>query len=154
MSRVRALGDRAGVASVGRRAPARPGRGRHHPGSPDLRRPSQHVLGNIRHCDPPLTRPCCRPVPMLERACRWVQRISPAPESAAGSSCCPRAGLVAEDGRMPVILPYGIRAPLHRLRTHGGAPVARRGTSRKSMVLHYSVRGADRAREVRGPFNW
>src|SRR6266849_7717507 len=43
-----------------------------------LRRPSQHVLGNIRHCDPPLTRPCCRPVPMLERACRWVQRISPA----------------------------------------------------------------------------
>ncbi len=42
----------------------------------------------------------------------------------------------------------------HGMLIHGGAPVARRGTSRKSMVLHYSVRGADRAREVRGPFNW
>ena len=42
----------------------------------------------------------------------------------------------------------------HGMLIHGGAPVSRRGTSRKSMVLHYSVRGADRAREVRGPFNW
>ncbi len=42
----------------------------------------------------------------------------------------------------------------HGLLFHGGAPVRRRGTTRKSMVLHYTVRGADRGREVRGPFNW
>jgi hypothetical protein len=42
----------------------------------------------------------------------------------------------------------------HGMLLHGGAPVLRRGISRKSMVLHYTVRGADRAREVRGPFNW
>jgi ectoine hydroxylase-related dioxygenase (phytanoyl-CoA dioxygenase family) len=42
----------------------------------------------------------------------------------------------------------------HGMLIHGGAPIARRGTSRKSMVIHYTVRGADRAREVQGPFNW
>jgi ectoine hydroxylase-related dioxygenase (phytanoyl-CoA dioxygenase family) len=42
----------------------------------------------------------------------------------------------------------------HGMLIHGGAPIARRGTSRRSMVLHYSVRGADRGREVHGPFNW
>jgi hypothetical protein len=42
----------------------------------------------------------------------------------------------------------------HGMLIHGGAPVTRRGTSRKSMVLHYSVRGADRGGEVQGPFNW
>jgi len=42
----------------------------------------------------------------------------------------------------------------HGMLVHGGAPVGRRGVSRKSMVLHYTVRGADRGREVRGPFNW
>jgi ectoine hydroxylase-related dioxygenase (phytanoyl-CoA dioxygenase family) len=42
----------------------------------------------------------------------------------------------------------------HGMLIHGGAPIARRGISRKSMVLHYSVRGADRGREVVGPFNW
>jgi phytanoyl-CoA hydroxylase len=42
----------------------------------------------------------------------------------------------------------------HGMLIHGGAPIAKRGTSRKSMVLHYSVRGADRGREVDGPFNW
>jgi ectoine hydroxylase-related dioxygenase (phytanoyl-CoA dioxygenase family) len=42
----------------------------------------------------------------------------------------------------------------HGMLIHGGAAIARRGTSRKSMVLHYSVRGADRGREVHGPFNW
>jgi hypothetical protein len=42
----------------------------------------------------------------------------------------------------------------HGMLIHGGAPVTRRGTSRKSMVLHYSVRGADRGGEVVGPFNW
>ena len=42
----------------------------------------------------------------------------------------------------------------HGMLLHGGAPVLRRGLSRKSMVLHYTVRGADRGREVRGPFNW
>jgi ectoine hydroxylase-related dioxygenase (phytanoyl-CoA dioxygenase family) len=42
----------------------------------------------------------------------------------------------------------------HGMLLHGGAPVLRRGTSRKSLVLHYTVRGADRGREVRGPFNW
>ena len=42
----------------------------------------------------------------------------------------------------------------HGMLVHGGAPVTARGTTRKSMVLHYTVRGADRGREVRGPFNW
>jgi hypothetical protein len=42
----------------------------------------------------------------------------------------------------------------HGMLIHGGAPVTRPGASRKSMVLHYSVRGADRGREVHGPFNW
>ena len=42
----------------------------------------------------------------------------------------------------------------HGMLIHGGAPVTRRGTSRKSLVLHYSVRGADRGGEVTGPFNW
>jgi len=42
----------------------------------------------------------------------------------------------------------------HGMLLHGGAPVLRRGASRKSMVIHYTVRGADRGREVRGPFNW
>src|SRR5262249_10311465 len=34
------------------------------------------------------------------------------------------------------------------------SPVVRTGTTRKSMVIHYSVRGADRAKEVRGPVRW
>jgi phytanoyl-CoA hydroxylase len=42
----------------------------------------------------------------------------------------------------------------HGMLLHGGAPVLRRGVSRKSMAIHYTVRGADRGREVRGPFNW
>lgn len=42
----------------------------------------------------------------------------------------------------------------HGMLAHGGAPVTSPGTTRKSMVLHYTVRGADRGREVRGPFNW
>jgi len=42
----------------------------------------------------------------------------------------------------------------HGMLIHGGAPIARRGTTRKSMVIHYSVRGADRGREVHGPFRW
>jgi hypothetical protein len=42
----------------------------------------------------------------------------------------------------------------HGMLIHGGVPVTRRNTSRKSMVLHYSVRGADRGGEVHGPFNW
>jgi phytanoyl-CoA hydroxylase len=42
----------------------------------------------------------------------------------------------------------------HGMLLHGGAPVRVRGTSRRSMALHYTVRGADRGREVRGPFNW
>jgi phytanoyl-CoA hydroxylase len=42
----------------------------------------------------------------------------------------------------------------HGMLVHGGAPVARPGASRKSMVIHYTVRGADRAKEVRGPVRW
>jgi ectoine hydroxylase-related dioxygenase (phytanoyl-CoA dioxygenase family) len=42
----------------------------------------------------------------------------------------------------------------HGMLLHGGAAVARPESTRKSMVLHYTVRGADRGREVRGPFNW
>jgi hypothetical protein len=42
----------------------------------------------------------------------------------------------------------------HGMLLHGGAPVRQPGCTRKSMVLHYTVRGADRGREVRGPFNW
>ena len=42
----------------------------------------------------------------------------------------------------------------HGMLIHGGAPVTRPGASRKSMVIHYTVRGADRAKEVRGPVRW
>lgn len=42
----------------------------------------------------------------------------------------------------------------HGMLIHGGAPQLRPLASRKSMVLHYTVRGADRVREVEGPFNW
>ncbi len=42
----------------------------------------------------------------------------------------------------------------HGMLVHGGAPVLRPGSTRKSMVLHYTVRGADRAKEVRGPVRW
>lgn len=42
----------------------------------------------------------------------------------------------------------------HGMLIHGGAGITQPGTTRKSMVIHYSVRGADRAREVRGPFRW
>jgi Phytanoyl-CoA dioxygenase (PhyH) len=42
----------------------------------------------------------------------------------------------------------------HGMLIHGGAPVVRPGASRKSMVIHYTVRGADRAKEVRGPVRW
>jgi len=37
---------------------------------------------------------------------------------------------------------------------HGGAPVTRPGTSRKSMVIHYTVRGADRAKDNSGSVRW
>jgi phytanoyl-CoA hydroxylase len=42
----------------------------------------------------------------------------------------------------------------HGMLIHGGAPVRRPGLTRKSMVIHYTVRGADRGREVHGPFRW
>jgi ectoine hydroxylase-related dioxygenase (phytanoyl-CoA dioxygenase family) len=42
----------------------------------------------------------------------------------------------------------------HGMLVHGGAPVLRRGTTRKSMSSTTRVRGADRTREVHGPFNW
>ncbi len=42
----------------------------------------------------------------------------------------------------------------HGMLVHGGAPVLRPGSTRKSMVLHYTVRGADRAKEIRGPVRW
>ena len=42
----------------------------------------------------------------------------------------------------------------HGMLVHGGAPVTRPGASRKSMVIHYTVRGADRAKEIRGPVRW
>jgi phytanoyl-CoA hydroxylase len=42
----------------------------------------------------------------------------------------------------------------HGMLFHGGEAVRRTGSTRKSMVLHYTVRGADRAKEVRGPFRW
>src|SRR5262249_18439176 len=42
----------------------------------------------------------------------------------------------------------------HGMLIHGGAPVLRPGATRKSMVIHYTVRGADRAKEVRGPVRW
>ena len=58
---------------------------------------------------------------------------------------CPRTEFLARKGQ--VLLWHGMLV-------HGGAPVARPGTSRKSMVIHYTVRGADRAKEVRGPVRW
>jgi hypothetical protein len=42
----------------------------------------------------------------------------------------------------------------HGMLLHGGAPVRTPGMSRKSFVIHYTAPGADRGREVEGPFNW
>jgi phytanoyl-CoA hydroxylase len=67
---------------------------------------------------------------------RWVEELA---------SRHPRHEFLAKKGEVLV---------WHGMLVHGGAPVRARGTSRKSFVLHYTVRGADRGREVRGPFNW
>ncbi len=42
----------------------------------------------------------------------------------------------------------------HGMLIHGGSPIQQPELSRKSMVLHYSVEGANRHAEVQGPFNW
>jgi ectoine hydroxylase-related dioxygenase (phytanoyl-CoA dioxygenase family) len=63
-------------------------------------------------------------------------------------------GLAARFPRHEFIARKGQVLFWHGMLVHGGAPIGCRGTSRKSMVIHYTVRGADRAREVQGPFNW
>jgi ectoine hydroxylase-related dioxygenase (phytanoyl-CoA dioxygenase family) len=42
----------------------------------------------------------------------------------------------------------------HGMLIHGGAPRLDPTLSRKSFVVHYTVPGADRVREVEGPFSW
>jgi phytanoyl-CoA hydroxylase len=42
----------------------------------------------------------------------------------------------------------------HPMLFHGGDAIERANASRKSLVIHYVVRGADRAWAVKGPFNW
>jgi phytanoyl-CoA hydroxylase len=42
----------------------------------------------------------------------------------------------------------------HGMLIHGGTRIARAGSTRRSMVIHYTVPGADRGREVHGPFRW
>jgi ectoine hydroxylase-related dioxygenase (phytanoyl-CoA dioxygenase family) len=42
----------------------------------------------------------------------------------------------------------------HGMLIHGGSPITRAGSTRRSMVIHYTVRGADRGREIHGPFRW
>ena len=42
----------------------------------------------------------------------------------------------------------------HGMLIHGGAPVADPSTTRKSMVIHFLPRGANRGHQIEGPFNW
>jgi len=42
----------------------------------------------------------------------------------------------------------------HPMLFHGGAPIQRAGATRKSLVIHYMVRGTNRSWAVKGPFNW
>jgi hypothetical protein len=63
-------------------------------------------------------------------------------------------GIASEYPRHEFIARKGEVLFWHGMLVHGGAPIRRRGASRKSMVIHYTVPGADRAREVQGPFNW
>jgi hypothetical protein len=37
---------------------------------------------------------------------------------------------------------------------HGGEEIQRSDSTRRSLVLHYRVPGANRAWTVSGPFNW
>jgi phytanoyl-CoA hydroxylase len=42
----------------------------------------------------------------------------------------------------------------HGMLVHGGSAVTNPAATRKSMVIHYMPDGANRARQVEGPFNW
>jgi ectoine hydroxylase-related dioxygenase (phytanoyl-CoA dioxygenase family) len=42
----------------------------------------------------------------------------------------------------------------HGMLIHGGEPIQTRGIPRKSMVVHYSVPGANKTDEITGPVNW
>jgi hypothetical protein len=42
----------------------------------------------------------------------------------------------------------------HGMLIHGGAPVTDAAATRSSMVINYFTRGANRSREVHGPFRW
>lgn len=42
----------------------------------------------------------------------------------------------------------------HGMLVHGGAPVESPGSTRRSMVIHYMPKGANRGPEIVGPFNW
>jgi hypothetical protein len=42
----------------------------------------------------------------------------------------------------------------HGMLIHGGARVDDPSTTRKSMVIHYLPRGANRGHQIEGPFNW
>ena len=42
----------------------------------------------------------------------------------------------------------------HPMLFHGGKAIERANSTRKSLVIHYMVRGSNRAWAVKGPFNW
>jgi ectoine hydroxylase-related dioxygenase (phytanoyl-CoA dioxygenase family) len=42
----------------------------------------------------------------------------------------------------------------HGMLIHGGAAVENPAATRKSMVIHYLPKGANRGHEIEGPFNW
>ena len=42
----------------------------------------------------------------------------------------------------------------HGMLVHGGAAVENPAATRKSMVIHYLPKGANRGHQVEGPFNW
>ena len=42
----------------------------------------------------------------------------------------------------------------HGMLIHGGSPITREGSTRKSYVCHYFGEGTDHADEIKGPFNW
>lgn len=55
---------------------------------------------------------------------------------------------------VPVAVKKGDVIFQHPLQIHKGAAIVNPDITRKSMVIHYSVRGGDRMHEVEGPFNW
>lgn len=63
-------------------------------------------------------------------------------------------GLAARYPRREFLAKRGQVLLWHGMLVHGGAPVTEPSRTRRSFVVHYHARHADRANQVLGPFNW